>query len=99
MECIIQVFNDSLHLQTLGIFIEGCGSLQPKVNVKNIITSLIDRLADFSLENKDEVEAAEIPLFEIFSEQITNVVAARPEMPIEDVVALQVSGLSWSLHA
>jgi hypothetical protein len=39
------VFNDTLHLQTLGIFIEGCGSLQPKVNVKNIITSLIDRLA------------------------------------------------------
>jgi len=91
MECIIQVFNDSLHLQTLGVFIEGCGALQPKVNVKNIIISLIDRLADFSLENKGEVEDADIPLFEIFSEQISNVVAARPEMPIEDVVAMQVS--------
>lgn len=91
MECIIQVFPDELHLQTLGAFIEGCGSLSPKVNVKTIIMAMIDRLALYAVSESAGTEIADIPLFDIFSEQVANVILARPEMPIEDVVALQVS--------
>lgn len=45
MECIIQVFPDELHLATLTNFLNACGQLHPAVNVKNVIISLIDRLA------------------------------------------------------
>ncbi|XP_044735777.1 vacuolar protein sorting-associated protein 35 isoform X2 [Chrysoperla carnea] len=48
MECIIQVFPDEFHLQTLNAFLKSCAELQPGVNVKNIIIVLIDRLATFS---------------------------------------------------
>lgn len=48
MECIIQVFPDEFHLQTLHPFLKSCAQLQPKVNVKNIIISLIDRLAAYN---------------------------------------------------
>jgi vacuolar protein sorting-associated protein 35 len=43
MECVIQVFPDEFHLQTLSAFLRACAELHPNVNVKNIIIALIDR--------------------------------------------------------
>jgi vacuolar protein sorting-associated protein 35 len=51
MECIIQVFPDEFHLQTLDPFLKSCAQLQAGVNVKNIIISLIDRLAAYHQRN------------------------------------------------
>ncbi|PIK44549.1 putative vacuolar protein sorting-associated protein 35 [Apostichopus japonicus] len=48
MECIIQVFPDEFHLDTLDLFLKACADLNPTVNVKNIIIALIDRLAVFA---------------------------------------------------
>lgn len=48
MECIIQVFPDEFHLQTLDPFLKSCAQLQTGVNVKNIIICLIDRLATYN---------------------------------------------------
>ena len=101
MECIIQVFPDELHLQTLDVFLEPCGKLHPKVNVKNIIIALMDRLASFSLsETAGESEALKEmhdKLFEMFSAQIALTIKGRPDMPIEDVVALQHSLVNLAL--
>ncbi len=58
MECIIQVFPDDFHLATLNNFLAACGQLHPMVNVKNIIISLIDRLALYA---QREDEAGGIP--------------------------------------
>jgi vacuolar protein sorting-associated protein 35 len=52
MECIIQVFPDDFHLQTLDPFLKSCAQLQAGVNVKNIIISLIDRLATYHQRRK-----------------------------------------------
>jgi vacuolar protein sorting-associated protein 35 len=43
MECIIQVFPDEFHLQTLNSFLRACADMHQEVNVKNIIIALIDR--------------------------------------------------------
>lgn len=88
MECIIQVFPDEFHLQTLDPFLKSCAQLQPGVNVKNIIISLIDRLAAYNLrhgkvaatDGKEEQESAiphNVQLFEVFSVQIANIVQVR----------------------
>lgn len=70
-----QVFPDEFHLQTLNAFLESCAQLQPGVNVKNVIISLVDRLATFSQRNES---AGGIPndvkLFDIFSEQVATVI-------------------------
>jgi vacuolar protein sorting-associated protein 35 len=72
MECIIQAFPDDYHLKTLETLLTTCGQLQPQVNIKNILVSLIDRLANYS--TRGETIPAEIPVFTIFSKQIRNVV-------------------------
>ncbi|KAK3888494.1 hypothetical protein Pcinc_007453 [Petrolisthes cinctipes] len=91
MECIIQVFPDEFHLQSLSAFLKACAELHAEVNVKNIIISLIDRLANFAHREDGSGIPDEIKLFEIFSEQVSQVIKSRPDMPLEDTVSLQVS--------
>ncbi|KAG0333957.1 Vacuolar protein sorting-associated protein 35 [Podila horticola] len=68
MEVIIQVFHDDFHLRTLGPFLSATAQLHPKVNVKQIVIALIDRLAahaareaDSNDDDEEEEEESETP--------------------------------------
>lgn len=81
MECIIQVFPDEFHLQTLDPFLKSCAQLEAGVNVKNIIICLIDRLPAYNQRNGklnssdiDTVIPKEVKLFEVFSMQVANII-------------------------
>merc|ERR1719225_1880846 len=92
MECVIQVFPDDMHLVTLNNFLAACGQLHPLVNVKNIIISLIDRLALFAQrEDGSGGIPRDIQLFDIFSKEIAAIITGKKDMPPEDIVSLQVS--------
>ncbi|XP_064466793.1 vacuolar protein sorting-associated protein 35-like [Ornithodoros turicata] len=97
MECIIQVFPDEFHLQTLSSFLKACAELRQQVNVKNIIISLIDRLAMYAMKEDGPGIPSDIKLFDIFSDQVAQVIQSRQEMPPEDIVALQVSLIHLAL--
>lgn len=97
MECIIQVFPDEFHLQTLNAFLKACAELHQDVNVKNIIIALIDRLAMFAHRDDGPGIPNDIRLFEIFSQQVAHVIQSRSDMPTEDIVALQVSLINLAL--
>ena len=73
MECVIQVFPDEFHLRTLSSFLHACADLHERVNIKNIIISLIDRLALFA-NREDGGIPSEIRLFDVMSEQVSSVV-------------------------
>nr|XP_002740147.1 PREDICTED: vacuolar protein sorting-associated protein 35 [Saccoglossus kowalevskii] len=97
MECIIQVFPDEFHLQTLNSFLKACADLHKLVNVKNIIIALIDRLALFAHRDDGSGIPSDIKLFDIFSQQVSSVIQAREDMPTEDIVSLQVSLINLAL--
>lgn len=59
MEVITQVFPDEFHLRTLQSFLSATAQLHPKVNVKQIIISLIDRLAAFAAREDEGDESIE----------------------------------------
>ncbi|KAK9512960.1 hypothetical protein O3M35_001260 [Rhynocoris fuscipes] len=91
MECIIQVFPDDFHLATLSPFLRSCAQLQPGVNVKNVVISLIDRLATYS-QTTEVLNSPEIlQLFDVFSEQVSAIIQTRVDLPTEDMISLQVS--------
>ncbi|XP_017476931.1 PREDICTED: vacuolar protein sorting-associated protein 35 isoform X1 [Rhagoletis zephyria] len=101
MECIIQVFPDEFHLQTLDPFLKSCAQLETGVNVKNIIISLIDRLAAYNQRSGktsgtdiESIIPPEVQLFEVFSIQVANIVQTRTDMPLEDTISLQIALLS-----
>ena len=84
-----------MHFVTLNNFLAACGQLHPMVNVKNIIISLIDRLALFATR-EDETGGipSDIQLFDVFSKEIANIITAKKDMPPEDIVSLQVGFLT-----
>ncbi|WFD31527.1 retromer complex subunit Vps35 [Malassezia sp. CBS 17886] len=64
MEVIIQVFPDDFHLHTLGTFLSACARLLPRVSIKQIVISLINRLAAYAAreaenESPDELRRRE----------------------------------------
>ncbi|ORX99174.1 vacuolar protein sorting-associated protein 35 [Basidiobolus meristosporus CBS 931.73] len=110
MEAIIQVFEDDFHLRTLDQLLSALAKLNPRVSVKQIVISLIDRLAAYAAreaENGDEVDEngvkrvrgipEDVKLFEVFWEQIVELVKARPDISIQDITALLVSLVNLSL--
>ncbi|XP_043191248.1 vacuolar protein sorting-associated protein 35-like isoform X1 [Amphibalanus amphitrite] len=95
MECVIQVFPDEFHLATLSSLLRACAELHPGVSVKTIIISLIDRLASFATRDGGSGIPDSVPLFDIFSEQVADVIQNRAgALPAEDMAALQVSLLN-----
>lgn len=48
MDCIIHVFPDDFHLQTLEAFLQTCTQLKEKVNVRTILDSMMERLAQYA---------------------------------------------------
>ncbi|KAJ8963966.1 hypothetical protein NQ314_005225 [Rhamnusium bicolor] len=95
MECIIQVFPDEFHIQTLNPFLKSCAELEAGVNVKNIVISLMERLAAFS--QRSDALGSEVQLFEVFSNQVSSIIANRQYLPPEDMVALQVALVNLAL--
>ena len=47
MDCIIQVFPDEFHIPTLELFLSVCPKLREKVNVRTILTAIMERLANY----------------------------------------------------
>lgn len=59
MEVVIQVFTDDFHLHTLGPFLSACANLHPRVNIKNIVIALIDRLAAYAAREAESEDPEE----------------------------------------
>lgn len=110
MEIIIQVFHDDFHLHTLTEFLTATAQLQNEVDVKQIVISLIDRFANYAARARDEMNSDEdndnksngipedVHLFEVFWDQITELIKARPEFTITDIIALLLSLVKLSLN-
>ncbi|KAN0065553.1 retromer complex subunit Vps35 [Thecaphora frezii] len=60
MEVVIQVFPDDFHLRTLGPFLSACAALHPKVNIKQIVIALIDRLAAYAAREAENDSPEEV---------------------------------------
>lgn len=92
MECLIQVFPDEFHLATLKPFFNSCALLMPKVNVKNIVTALIEKLSNSCSEEPGASE-----LYDDFSSQIDHIIETRENIPAEDIIAMKKALIKFAL--
>jgi vacuolar protein sorting-associated protein 35 len=56
----VKVFTDEFHLHTLGPFLSATAQLQTKVNIKQIVIALIDRLAAYAAREAENEDAEEV---------------------------------------
>lgn len=108
MEICIQVFPDEFHLGRLETLVESiCERLVPSVNLQPILSSLMDRLGNYALQIQDgsaekrkwETKALK-GLFDLFTTQISKIVADRPKaLSSEQLANVHLSLLTLVLKA
>jgi len=106
IDCIIQVFPDEYHIETLPVLLAVCPKLRDKVNIRTILQSLMDRLANYYAEEEllDEVDTNQVKKsmakdsFPMFEECVQKVYNARgPKLVAKEVIRLQTALLNFSL--
>ncbi|KAL0916715.1 hypothetical protein M5K25_014247 [Dendrobium thyrsiflorum] len=99
MDCIIQVFPDEYHLQTLETLLGACPQLQPTVDIMTVLSQLMDRLSNYATSSTEILpEFLQVEAFAKLSNAIGKVIDSQPEMPIVGAITLYVSLLKFTLH-
>uniref|UniRef100_A0A3Q7FFN7 Vacuolar protein sorting-associated protein 35 n=1 Tax=Solanum lycopersicum TaxID=4081 RepID=A0A3Q7FFN7_SOLLC len=99
MDCIIQVFPDEYHLQTLETLLGACPQLQPSVDIKMVLARLMERLSNYAALSTDVLpEFFQVEAFAKLNSAIGKVIEAQENMPIAGVVTLYSSLLTFTLH-
>ncbi|CAL0331926.1 unnamed protein product [Lupinus luteus] len=99
MDCIIQVFPDEYHLQTLDVLLGAYPQLQPSVDIKTVLSQLMDRLSNYAASSAEVLpEFLQVEAFSKLSNAIGKVIEAQPDMPTFGVVTLYSSLLKFTLH-
>ena len=106
MDCLVQVFPDEYHIETLPILLNVCPRLRDKVNIRTILQGLMDRLANYLAEEEllDESDTNQVKKalardsFGLFEECVQKVYNARgPKLTSKEVIRLQTALLQFSL--
>ncbi|PKA65460.1 Vacuolar protein sorting-associated protein 35B [Apostasia shenzhenica] len=99
MDCIIQVFPDEYHLQTLETLLGACPQLQPNVDIKMVLSQLMDRLSNYAASSTEVLpEFLQVGAFAKLSNAIGKVIDSQPEMPVFGSITLYVSLLTFTLR-
>jgi vacuolar protein sorting-associated protein 35 len=99
MDCIIQVFPDEYHLQTLETLLGACPQLQPTVDVKTVLSQLMDRLSNYAASSPEVLpEFLQVEAFAKLSSAIGKVIEAHVDMPVVGAISLYVSLLTFTLR-
>jgi len=107
MDCIIQVFPDEFHLETLEVFLGVLPKLRDKVNTRTILNNMMERLlhyykdetlVDGELDTNDVKKAMAVNSFDMFEDCVQRVFEARGlNIPPRDVIRLQGCLLNYAL--
>ncbi|CAH9085019.1 unnamed protein product [Cuscuta europaea] len=99
MDCIIQVFPDEYHLQTLETLLGACPQLQPSVDIKTVLSGLMERLSNYAASTAEVLpEFFRVEAFVKLNSAIGKVIEAQDDMPVAGVVTLYASLLTFTLH-
>ncbi|KAI3500870.1 hypothetical protein L1887_36696 [Cichorium endivia] len=99
MDCLIQVFPDEYHLQTLETLLGACPQLQPTVDIKTILSQLMERLSSYAASSPEVLlEFLQVEAFAKLSSAIGKVIETQGGMPIVGAITLYVSLLTFTLR-
>ncbi|WRX30598.1 Vacuolar protein sorting-associated protein 35 - like 3 [Theobroma cacao] len=94
-----QVFPDEYHLQTLETLLGACPQLQPTVDIKTVLSRLMDRLSNYAASSADVLpEFLQVEAFAKLSNAIGKVIEAQVDMPAVGAITLYVSLLTFTLR-
>ncbi len=101
MEGLIQAFPDDFHIATLAELLAAAAQLQPAVELRQIVCSLIDRLATYAAKAAAHAgqPALDVSVLDTLSGGIARAIEARPALPLDEQLAMQTALLHLALKA
>ncbi|KVI07367.1 Armadillo-type fold [Cynara cardunculus var. scolymus] len=94
-----QVFPDEYHLQTLETLLGACPQLQPTVDIKTVLSQLMERLSSYAASSPEVLpEFLQVEAFAKLSSAIGKVIETQGDMPIVGAITLYVSLLTFTLR-
>ena len=95
MDCIIHVFSEEFLIETLDLVLDMIPKLKEKVNVNNILESIINRLAEHSKSTNQK-----IPLltFQKLDECVRMIFESKQKLPSREVARIEKTLMNFSVE-
>ena len=100
LECVVHAFPDEHNIACMNVLLETCSKLQSNVDVKTIFISLMQKLAKYVENSKDEkniIDSAQ-KIFNIVKGNINKIMnESNTNMDINKLIELQVAFLNFTI--
>ena len=100
LECVVHAFPDEHNIACMNLLLETCSKLQSNVDVKTIFISLMQKLAKYVENSKDEkniIDSAQ-KIFSIVKGNINKIMnESNSSMDINKLIELQVAFLNFTI--
>jgi len=105
MDCIIQVFPDDFHLQTLETLLKTCTLLKEKVNVRAVLEALMERLSNYyAIINSGQASgeviidmSGDVNAFTMLNDCVSSLIEERTNMTLAETLRLQSALVNFSM--
>ena len=97
MQALILAFPDDFHLGTLGPLLDALPALQPGVKVASVLSSLLDRLAQYAAGSPEAVPAlTTADTFGTLATVALSITERRADMPVADIAGMHGALLAFA---
>ena len=101
MDCIIQVFPDEYHLQSLESLLDTTSNLNPTVDIKSIFINLMEKLSKFAANNAESdvvVINKELDIFKLFKKYTDKIIEEQGKtIEVARLLELEVAFMNFSI--
>jgi len=102
MDCIIQVFPDEYHLQSLEQLLDTTSNLNPSVDIKSIFINLMEKLSKFAAANADSADVAainkDLDIFKLFKKYTDKIIEEQGKtIEVARLLELEVAFMNFSI--
>lgn len=94
MDCVIHVFPDEFQIFTIDKLLNTIPKLKEKVNVHNILQSIMNRLAEY--ENNSESSVLPSDVFNLFDGCINKIFEDKIRLPVKEIVRIEIAFILFS---
>ena len=94
MDCVVHAFPDEFHMETLDVVLSTIPKLKEKVNVHNILQSIMDRLSDHVNSINEDMPAE---FFQMFGDCIAKILDDKVRLPAKEVIRIQIALLNFTI--
>ena len=100
MDCVIQVFPDEYHLQSLEQLLDTTSNLNPTVDIKSIFINLMEKLSKFAANSDNDVVTInkDLDIFKLFKKYTDKIIEEQGKtIEVSRLLELEVAFMNFSI--